>query len=106
MTMKKIIELTRKHEASAKALLEAVAKAYPPGSVVRAKITGGDDGTWINAEVLERPYPSGKYPHELLVKNIKTGKLRNVSVHPEYGHKVEMVSRMNSVIIPHHVKEP
>lgn len=94
--MKKIIELTEKHAASAKALISAVKQAFPPGSIVRAKITGGENGTWIEAEVLESLWDSERYPHQILVRNTRTGKIRKVSVHPRHGNSVELVLAQNA----------
>ena len=89
--MKKIIELTKKHDAAAKELMAAVKAAYPEGSIVNAKITGGDNGTWIEAEVMERGWGNLRYPHEMLVRNTRTGKTRNVSADPRSHYRVELV---------------
>lgn len=89
--MKKIIELKKKHEAAARDLIAAVKAAYPVGSIVNAKITGGDNGTWIEAEVMDKGWDNTRWPLELMVRNTRTGKTRNVSADPHSHYRVELV---------------
>ncbi len=89
--MKKITELKKKHEAAAIELIAAVKSAYPVGSIINAKITGGDNGMWIEAEVMSKIWDDPRYPMELTVRNTRTGKTRSVSADPASHYRIELV---------------
>ena len=97
MNPEKIIELADKHESAARKLIESVNAAYPPGSIIRAKITAGSHGTWIEAEVMECHYKSTRFPLEINVRNTRTGKTRNVSADPRSHYRIELVSLPQNV---------
>ena len=86
---KTIEDLTVEADAAARTLAEAVQATYPVGSTIRAKLHGRE--TWITATV-EGYACSLRYPHELRVRNLRTGKCRNISAHPQHGNSVGLVT--------------
>jgi hypothetical protein len=106
MNPKKIIELADKHESSAKRLIETVNAAYPPGSIIRAKITAGSRETWIEAEVMESLYKSTRFPLEVTVRNTRTGKTRSVSADPRSHYQIELVCLPQNAALTHPESKP
>ena len=99
--MKTIEQLTDAHEATAQELIEAVKETYPVGAIIDARLHGKE--VWIRAKV-ESHWASSRYPHQMTVRNVKTGKVRNISACPYYGHSVELVSLPENV--PEHAPSP
>lgn len=73
-----------------KRLEQAVKDLYPIGSLIRCRITGGDNGVWIHAEVTGHCAYS-REPHLLRVENVKTKKHRTVDCRPEGYNRVELI---------------
>lgn len=84
-----IEELTVAVETASRKLAEAVQAAYPIGATVRFKLPGRE--VRIQAVVVSHGW-SLRYPHDIRVKNLKTGKFRNISVHPQHGTSVEIIA--------------
>jgi len=86
-----IQSLTQDHEAAAKALMDGIKELIPVGTKLRI-LMRGRGGKTIDAEVISHGHAwSIKYPHEVHVKNLKTGKTRTIDVHPEFGHRYEVI---------------
>lgn len=86
-SLEMVADLTDAVESATDLLMNAVATAYPLGTILRVAIRRN---VWIEAEVI-RHRRLHRYPHELLVSNVATGKTRNISVDPRYGNRVEIL---------------
>ena len=91
--MKTIKALTKDLDTLTKKLRAAVASTYPAGSRIKVMLRGRQE-TWIEAEV-EGHWESNTYPHEIIVRNVKTGKRRNISTHPLTGHRIILLNSKN-----------
>ena len=73
----RLVRLEADWDAAATRLKEAVAEAYPVGAQIRVKLHG-NKRTVIDAEVIGHGASwSNRYPTELTVRNLRTGKRRS-----------------------------
>lgn len=86
-----IAQLTHEHEKAARALMDGIKQRLPVGTVLCVEMRGRK-GKTMEAEVIAHGHAwCIRYPHEIRVRNIKTGKARVIDVHPENGHRYSVI---------------
>lgn len=91
MSKDTFLAASQHHDNATRTLIAAVQYAFPIGATVAVTVR---NGVRIRA-VIESHWASLKWPCEITVRNTKTGKTRNASVHPNSFHRVEVIHSEN-----------
>lgn len=86
----KLEKLTKDHETASRSLMNGIKKLFPIGTRLMVEISHSKP--MIEVEVTSHGSDwSIRFPHEIGVQNVKSGKTRRISVHPTSGHRYYVI---------------